>query len=561
MKKIFQIAGYDFRRLMLNPITILVVVGLLIASLIFSATYKIPTTPKYEAVTAGQTPSEIFSNFNSQSTDIDTKQSMDKLIAHAQTLIDTQKNCDHLNQLTQLNNKFADIKEELQWYAGLGSESSKYIQDGIGEIIETSDQLKLFIENYKNLDEFESNIFFTKETFASLQKISEFFDKTTHQNIPVKQILDELYKNLQQISNFEQIVTDDVTTWAVDNEQLESFQTEIVNVAKQKTEAIYQEMQTYVSAGTSADQLVNDVKSLITNYRLTCESANFSVNAHLKLLLSSHFGNLDIIFGYSNFNEEDLQQSLTKTEYFLKDNQLFYTAYQQPLNFNIAQTQITPYDNTYFIISIIGFLTIIFGIFCAYKLFGLDRRNGKLDVILSQNVSFGQVFAGKFTAIVLCTSTVLSIFMISILVWSMLFYSSLPNGILAVFNLKTPYIIQPFLFLLIKFVGIELQVIFWSIGTVFLMNISRKFDLLFVISLIIFAAVTICNIFLNGSLVYCLFPFIHTDLTAFLGGGSINAGFLQTPLYAFGNFFISLGYYLVVVVLIYNFTNQLFKKN
>jgi ABC-type transport system involved in multi-copper enzyme maturation permease subunit len=219
------------------------------------------------------------------------------------------------------------------------------------------------------------------------------------------------------------------------------------------------------------------------------------------------------------------------------------------------------YDHAYFIISIVGFITILVGIFCAYKLFGQDRKNGKMDLLLSQNVTFNQVFVAKFIAIVLITSFYLALFSILSLIWGALIYGSLPNAMLAVFNLTNVYTIHPFMFFLIKVIGIELQVIFYSIITIFLMNVSRKFELCFGISAGLFVVATICNIFLNGAFVYCLFPFIHADLTSFLGGATMSTGFLKTSLYTYGNFLISVLYYLVVVALLFNFTKQLFKKN
>ena len=183
----------------------------------------------------------------------------------------------------------------------------------------------------------------------------------------------------------------------------------------------------------------------------------------------------------------------------MNDSSVYYTQYQQPLNFNTASYQVSVYDHAYFVISIIGFLTILFGIFCTYKLFGLDRRNGKIDIILSQKVSFNEVFLGKFLAVILTTSFVLGLYSVFSLTWGFIAYPALANNILAVFNLSSAYTINPFLFFLIKLIGIELQVIFYSTITVFALNLSRKFELCFGISIAIFVAATICNIFFNGN--------------------------------------------------------------
>ena len=319
------------------------------------------------------------------------------------------------------------------------------------------------------------------------------------------------------------------------------------------------EINSNATAGNSED--LEEMKSLATNYKLTCESAKYGVIYEFRLVLENHYGKVNNIQGYDEIYKEETRVALTKINHFLQDESIYYTQYQSALNFNIASYKVSSFDYTYFMLSIVGFLTILFGIFLAYKFFGLDRKHGKIDILISQNATFNQVFAGQFLAIFYCTSFCIASFTLINFIWGALMYSFLPGTMIAVFNLDTIYFISPFVFLLIKMLGIQLQVVFYSTITIFIMNLSRKFELNLAIALLLFAVATICNIFLNNIFVYCLLPFIHSDLTSFLGGGIMQAGFLQTPLYASGNFFISLAYYSVVVISLYTFTKQLFKKN
>lgn len=560
MKKILQIAAYDFRRIALNPITMVIVGILMIGCLILGTFYKIPVSPSFQVITAGESAEQIYENFLSSNSEIDTKDSLDNLLRASQNKISVMsKESKEYNELTAIKAKFDKIYET-EFSIPIEFREPSYIEkNNIDEIVEASNELENFILNYENLQEFDSKLVFTKENFKTLKDVSDFFAQVVSSKQTIRQKVEEIYKNKDIFSIFSPEKLS--STWWADEEKLGSLQT-IINDATAKTTLIAKEMQLYANATNQSSNDAQKMISLITNYKSTCINANFVVQSELKILMTDHYGNLDNLFGYTKISsKEDIRQNITKAKFLLQDENMFFTQWQEPLNFNTAMQEQTSFDNAYFLLSIIGFLTILFGIFCAYKLFGRDRKNGKMDLILSQNVTFGQVFAGKFVAIVLCTTFVLSIFLILSVVWSVLFYPTIMTGILAVFNLSTAYTISPVLFLLIKFAGIELQVIFWAIGTIFLMNISRKFNLTFALALLLFATTVVTNIFLNGILVYCLFPFIHTDLTALLGGGSMNAGFLQTALYSNGNFFISLAYYLVVVILLYNFTKQLFKKN
>lgn len=560
MKKIFKIASYDFKRLIVNPFTIGTMILVLLVCLITGLVYKIEPTPAYSATTIGSTTREVYNNFMSTNENCDNKLSLDNILSDAQKMLDIQQECTDYDDFIDINSRFQDIYYEIIKYHTTGS--CTYTEnDNIDEIKTATYLLNDFVNYFENLGEFQSDIIFEKDEFETLKTIEDYFYQKVFLDEPIATILNNLYDNISMFDSLNSVVKS-VFVWNVDTELLEKYQTEYINKAAAKNQNILAEIISVNDSTTSYDTThISELTSLITNYKLTCEGAKYSIIYELRLSLERHFGNLENLYHYAPISIEDTKLELVKTNYFLNDESLYYTQYQVPLNFNNASYEVTLYDHAYFIISIIGFLTILFGIYASYKLFGLDRRNGKMDTILSQNVTFNQVFTAKFLAIVFSTSFVLAVYAVLSLTWGSLLFPSLPNGMLAVFNSTTCYVINPFLFFLIKLIGIELQVIFYSVITIFMMNVSRKFELTFGISVAIFVIATICNIFLNGSLAYCLFPFIHADLTSFLGGATMQTGFLKTAMYSYGNFYISLVYYLVVVVLLYNFTKQLFKKN
>lgn len=560
MRKIFKIASYDFKRLIVNPFTIGTMILVLLVCLITGLVYKIEPTPAYSATTIGSTTREVYNNFMSTNENCDNKLSLDNILSDAQKMLDIQQECTDYDDFIDINSRFQDIYYEIIKYHTTGS--CTYTENNnIDEIKTATYLLNDFVNYFENLGEFQSDIIFEKDEFETLKTIEDYFYQKVFLDEPIATILNNLYDNISMFDSLNSVVKS-VFVWNVDTELLEKYQTEYINKAAAKNQNILAEIISVNDSTTSYDTThISELTSLITNYKLTCESAKYSIIYELRLSLERHFGNLENLYHYAPISIEDTKLELVKTNYFLNDESLYYTQYQVPLNFNNASYEVTLYDHAYFIISIIGFLTILFGIYASYKLFGLDRRNGKMDTILSQNVTFNQVFTAKFLAIVFSTSFVLAVYAVLSLTWGSLLFPSLPNGMLAVFNSTTCYVINPFLFFLIKLIGIELQVIFYSVITIFMMNVSRKFELTFGISVAIFVIATICNIFLNGSLAYCLFPFIHADLTSFLGGATMQTGFLKTAMYSYGNFYISLVYYLVVVVLLYNFTKQLFKKN
>lgn len=560
MKKIFRIAAYDYKRIMLNPITLICLIIVLAVCMLVGFVSKPQITPAYTANISGETTRQMYDNFLN-SKDPDTKANLDAILTQAKAYLNVQEECFDQKTLRDANNDFQKIKSEVEKYKNpLTSGSCIYLSD-ISEVKTAAENIKKFTDRFATLDALESDLIFTKTQFETLKTIANTFYQIANSTKTNAEILDDIYENLSKIDQLNDI-TKNTYTWDCDPAILETLQIECITKAETKLSKIYDEIQNVYNASPvgNTDRL-DEMKSLITNYKLTCESAKFNIESEFKLLLEKRFNNLKNLYHFETIILEDTKLGLTKTQHFLNDQSLYYTQHQTALNFQTASYQITLYDYSYMIVSIVGFLTILFGIFCTYKLFGRDRKNGKMDTILAQDVTFNQVFVAKFLAVIMITLSTLAIYMILSMIWGALIYGNLPNSILAVFNLSSIYTIHPFLFMLIKVVGIELQVIFYSTITVFLMNISRKFDLMFAISLVIFAIATTCNIFLNNSLAYCLFPFIHSDITSFLGGATMSTGFLKTALYTNGNFFISLAYYLVFVLLLFNFTKNLFKKN
>jgi len=567
MKKILKIACYDFKRLIFNPITTTTLLVLLALSLIFGFVYKIEPTPAYNAAITGETASEVYENFINSNPQ-DSKSELDEIYNDASLYLLALEDDIYAKTIESISSEFSKLYLEVKEFHDLDVLGKADTYAGTDTVVSNfrsaTTNLKNFVNGFMLLEEFKSNVFFKVSDFVVLQEVSTYFQKLSASSLTPKNILLNLYDNRSNFDNLKTII-DDHIYWSIGQDKASAIKENYLLSASEKMEKILEEMKVVSQNAEDEEKSLAGIQSLITNYKLTAECAKYGVKYELLSLFSAqankHYGGVDTIHNVTPIKDEELKLTLTKINFFLNDDNVYYTQYQRPLNFNTASHKVTAYDHAYLITSIIGFLTILFGIFCAYKLFGKDKKNGKIDIILSQNVTFGQVFIGKFLAIIFTTGAILLSFAIINLIFGFILHGTLPNPIMAVFNLTSVYTISPLLFFVIKIVGIELQVIFWATITVFLMNISRKFELTFAIAIALFLLATVFNVFFNNSLVYCLFPFIHADLTSMLGGGSLQTGFLTTSIYSYGNFYISLIYYLVIVALFFNFTKQLFKKN
>lgn len=554
---------------MFNPITLVGLAIVLGVCFLVGLIYKIPTTEPYSVSITGETTKAVYENFfSSTDTTYDNRANINKKLGETYSYLVAQsysnENVEELQQINSLAKQVTDnkITQELTKYNNNPALCTYYENNDLTVFNNLLSDIKSFVIEFDKLDQFQTRLVLKDKDFAKLESIATTLEEILLPSKTITEQLDELYTNKEIFSSIVEI-SQNAKLIKFDNSTLETFKNDYYEKARAKCTSILEEMKNLYDNTLSNYDTSNREKmiSYIKKYKIVCESSNTAILSEFKIILHGLSSDYKDIHNYGNIKLEEEKENLVVAKYYINSDELSFVQYQQPLNFGSASSKVTAYDHSYFIISIVGFLTILFGIFCAYKLYGKDRKNGKLDILLAQKVTFNQVFAGKFLAIIFSTLFCLASFTLLSFVWGSILYSFLPNSIFAIFNLQTAYTISPFLFLLIKIAGIELQVIFWVIVTIFAMNVSRRFTISYAITLLIFAISTVCNIFLNGQIWYCLLPFIHTDLTSFLGGATMQTGFLVTSLYSYGSFYISLAYYLVVIALLYNFTKQLFKKN
>ena len=551
--KTLKIAFYDFKRLILNPITGIGLLVVLIACTIAGIFFKPEQAESLSLCYDTQNATSAYSSFYSSTNTEDTKLYLDNIIQDNLDIINAQLNSNDIKTFDNLKSNIMSVYNKIKNYENFPTATPPFTDNS--QDISTTNSLKNFIDYYKNSEIFESTLYFTESDFAILENLYETLSLITPSNSDseIRAMYDKVWENRQIFSTFESF---EPLNWQVDSTTLKNYKTMYVDNVSSQLANIDNEIKKIYDT-TEMD----NIGQLILNYKNKVVNANNGLKAQLYLKLSNSLSNYSLFLGYETQEEADLRQQIAISNYILQDESLYYQEYLSPLSFNKASSTITAYDFAYFQMCLIGFLLIIASIYFTYKLFGQDRKNGKMDVVLSQNVTFSNVFNGKFIAITLSASFILLLYTVIFLLAGYLVYGFTFTPILAVFNLSSAYVINPILYLLIKYLCIILQVTFYVIITMFFMNISRKFEVMLGISLGVFALGFVCNIFLSGFFIYALFPFAHTDLFSYFGSGTSEIGFLNTMLISSGNFFISILYYFVITIAFYNFTSQLFRKN
>ena len=122
MKKILKIATYDFKRLIINPISIVCLITILAVCMITGVVHKIEPTPIYSATISGETAKAVYSNFNSASYTYDNKSKLDNCLTAGEDYITVQKNpCYEYSTLVSINNEFLQVQREVVKFKQTGS--------------------------------------------------------------------------------------------------------------------------------------------------------------------------------------------------------------------------------------------------------------------------------------------------------------------------------------------------------------------------------------------------------------------------------------------------------
>lgn len=551
--KTLKIAFYDFKRLIFNPITYLGIGIVLILTAVLGIFYNPTITPAYSLAYESTTSQELYDNFYSSQDD--SKDSLNAIIQENEHILSAQRSNEVATEFKEVKSTLNELFTEIQYHTSYPNDQHLYNNY---ESIVKRDVYINFVNKVANTEVFESTLYFTESDLEVLTNLADMLSSTllfATDDYSIKTIYANVWA--QRDLYYDDFLSLDPINWHMDEEFLNTLEEKYVTNAQAKLDKIEEEfLNLYQNNGNLAD-----MESLVLNYKLVAECAGNALNDELYISLIHSFPTYANFIGYETQEEMELTQNLALANTIISSEELYYQNYLSPMDFNTATGEITAYDFAYYEMSIIGFILTICAIFFVYKLFGRDRKTGKVDMVLSQNVSFYSVFGAKFLAIVFSTLFLLFVFSALYLIAGFVIYGVTFTPILTVFNYTTTLSISPILYLLIKFFCIELEILFYVVISMFIMNLSRKFELMFAISLFVFAAGFVMNIFLSGYFVYTIFPFVHSNLFTFFGGGATNFGFLTTKILAGGSFYISIVYYLVLMIALYNFTNQLFKRN
>lgn len=584
----FKLNKAELKKIFMRP-AVYVMLFLLSAALVVSAFMYSPnvrTNPSTNFGGAGETISMAFSAFKT-STSEDAKPALDASLENAKTAVEDFANQSSLHtsvangldaieySLTHNDAEKETFAFALWQYATIQTEENKaQLVESATTLAETANTLFQIFQNNINAQTIDFYI-----TTSDL-KIVKDYCQNLYLSIPSTTDLNQFSREalLEFGDNIKQNYVPTAEKAIIDNAKMIAFTAEksAKLVADYFTPVAYQEgsesiltnifmdIQSFVLQ--NADETSAEYKArfneLTTQYKLATQIAVNQIENAFVLEKAGDFTNaqLKAFIGFEDFNAYAINEQIVLGNYLL-ENQIFDGEYLVNFNFNTASGYTnSAYDFCVFAMQILSFILTIFAIYFGVTIMAGDFQNGAIKMLATRPLTRTQIVGGKTLACI-NFSLIFAVFALiaSFVSGFAMFGLGDANSIITVFNGASVIVVHPAIMLLAYFASLMLNIIFYIVLAMLFAVIFRSgIGALITTSAVFVANIVLSSIF-TGATWFVFTPFAYLDLFRFMGGASVQGGFLTFGVSIGGSFLIALAVYLVMVVLIDILSKLIFK--
>lgn len=303
---------------------------------------------------------------------------------------------------------------------------------------------------------------------------------------------------------------------------------------------------------------LNDINNLISQY-YSYTKMNMSVLENKFMLLRINDKSdteLKDLIGYTEVSKYDLNEQNQINDYLLKNNTFDYE-YLRSFNFNTASGSVSNvYDYTVYTMQILSLLITIFTVFYACSSIAGDQSNGTMKMIAIRPYTRNKLFTGKYLSCVIFGVMLMLISLIASFVVGAIMYGVPLTSCLVVFNSSTILTINPLLLLLLYFLSLVVNLLFYISLAMFICLIFKSNTLsVFIATLVYAAQVVLCGLVQSAWLKYT--PFGHFDLFKYFGNS--KAGMFCMNILPDANFIVSALVIGLMIVVLNSLSHLIFK--
>ncbi|MBR3790289.1 MAG: ABC transporter permease subunit, partial [Clostridia bacterium] len=564
----FKLNKAELKKIFLRP-AVYVMLFLLSAALVISAFMYSPA-PRANPTTnfggANETISMAFSAFKTSSSE-DAKPALDAALANAKETVEG------FAAQSSLHKSLADGFAEVEYSLTHNDASKETFAFALWQYaaLQTEEHRIQFVESAAALAETADALFQTCQSGINAQTI-DFYITTADLEI-VKDYCQNLYLSIPSTSDLNQFTREALLEFGdnlkqnyvptaekaiIDNAQLIAFTpenaTEIISAyfapvayedgSESVLTAIYADIESFVTQ--NADETSAEAKAqfneLATQYKLATQIAINLIENNFVLQKAGDYSNAQLkhFIGFEDFNSYAINEQIVLNNYLL-ENQIFDGDYLVNFNFGTSSGYTnSAYDFCVFAMQILSLILTIFALYFGVTIMAGDFQNGAIKMLATRPLTRTQIVGGKTMACVNFT-LIFAIFAMvaSFVAGFAMFGLGDANSIITVFNGASVMIVHPTIMLLAYFASLMLNLIFYIVLAMLFAVIFRSGIGALITTFAVFVANIILGALFTGATWFVFTPFAYLDLFRFMGGASVQGGFLTFGVSLGGSFFIA----------------------
>lgn len=543
MKKIFRMANAELSKIFMRP-SMFVLTGVLVIALICSFFFFAPSENSTKFTYNLTNTTSIYTQFQKD------YESFEAELVTAKTEIDN-----YIADTGDIYNTFAEDFHSLKTY---------FYNDGYYTIINLASNLSSTDFNkcvtvFSTLRGKTKNLTDYMVYNIKNEKINFFFPQTNYEKI--YKALSNMYDNLPSDKDLESFTSSMIIerynllldTYPIDKYDIEISNLESITIDSEGLKLLLENyfntnikitQSTFGNVYTHQGKLETLYNDIINYYNQHIDTTEELVVAEMneriakyydyiqicKALISNEFELLRIgtktddqisnFVGFSDVSIYNLKKQVTTSKYFY-DNDTFGYEYLAAFNFNQnSGTETNAYDFAFYAMQILSMFIIVFTIFFATSVLSGEQSSGTLKMTATRPFTRNKIYSGKFLACVNVALILLSVSLLASLAIGFASYGFSFQNVMVVMNAETLFIVNPLILMLIYFLSIVIDIIFYTALAILISMIIKQATVstgiscaIFIVSKIMLGTVTASWIRFIPSLNLDLYRFFTVSQT------------------------------------------------
>lgn len=551
MKKILRLSSGELKKIFIRPVTYFVFVGIIALLYIFSTFYA-PTLSSNKLTYSGSSDLIVYNNFISDTSVIAYSGTEYKSVA-----VENAKN--EIIAFINIEDKLSEIELLVEnCYAKYNKHSESLMENAILILSQnhskTSQAREAFLK-FKNdyvtpiynylLTSANKNVnFFISET--EYNKLLNFF-YDLGKNIPddYSGYTSDAYINKYEfltknfdfkksvypiLNNVEEIIPDIAKL----NELLDTYYFESTTKLTQSFNQIYD----YFTDGIENKDLMLEE---IARYNSIANTTKTLLNN--KLVLSIANDHSDIYMqdkiDYVGFRRYEIEDKLSKCQYLLDNNIMDFEILDTFAFDKASGTTPNAFDFAFYGMRIASILIIVYLFFIIAGSVAEEQNKGTIKLLAIRQITRNKIVTGKYLSVIIygLLLTLLSA-VASFIIGVTMFGFPTSNMVLTCFNAGSPFLISPYVLLLIAVASNLLNIVFFASFALLIAMLTKSGAVTIFVSSVFYAITLVMNSTLMNHSWFKFLPLSHIDLFKYFGATS--EGFLSISMAPDASFVFSL---------------------